>query len=134
MLQRQQCMARIPIVFIDANSFFRRLIIRVLERHFADAVALVSDGDSWPLTAPPNVAPRAVLLGLGAEGLADPQLLKAIRGVLPYTPIVVLGHLDDTAYREAALAAGAAAFISKDEIGADLIPVLRRVTNASVTC
>jgi len=126
-------MLQIPIIFIDANTFFRRLIVRVLEQHFAETVVLVSEASSWPLAAPPGRSPRVVLLGLGAEGLADPQLLAAIHRVLPHIPIVVLGHLDDMAYREAALAAGADAFISKDEIGADLVPVLRRLTDTAFT-
>lgn len=119
---------QIPVIFIDPNTSFRRLIVRVLEQHFADTIALVSEASSWPLAAPLEVTPRAVLLGLGGEGLADPQLLAAIQLVLPCIPIVVLGHLDDAAYREAAIAAGAAAFISKDEIDADLVPVLRQLT------
>lgn len=123
-------MGQIPVIFIDANTTFRRLIVRVLEQHFADMIAFVSDADSWSLARSSVVAPRAVLLGLGAEGLVDPQLLATIHIALPYVPIIVLGHLDDAAYRDAALAAGAAAFISKDDLGVELIPVLRRLTHS----
>lgn len=124
-------MIQIPIIFIDANTVFRRLITHVFERYFTDAIALVSDAASWPLTTLPTITPQAVLLGLGAEGLADPQVLSAIQIVLPCIPIVVLGHLDDVAYRDAAISAGAAAFVSKEEIGANLIPVLRRLTSSN---
>lgn len=118
----------IPVIFIDANTTFRQLAIRVFERHFAAEVAFVGDAERWPPEAAPTGGARAVLLGLGAEGLIDPQLLAVIHAALPGIPVIVLGHLDDPPYATAALSAGAAAFISKDEIGDKLIPTLQRLS------
>lgn len=117
----------IRILYVDPSSAFRRLAVRVLRRLFADDIQLLADGDSWPLTCPLTLRPHAVLFGLGAHGVMDPQQLTAIQNALPDVPIVVLGHLDDEAYRLAALEAGAAAFVAKDALGTDLIPVLRRL-------
>lgn len=120
-------MSPIPIIFIDANITFRQLAVRVFERHFAADIALLADADSWPLLVVPATAPLAVLLGLGSDGLVDSQLLGAIYATLPGVSVIVLGHLDDPPYRTAACRAGAAAFISKAEIGDQLIPTLRRL-------
>ncbi|NJN17637.1 MAG: hypothetical protein HC822_15875 [Oscillochloris sp.] len=121
-------MKPIPIIFLDANTAFRRLAVRVLERHFQADIRLLANADSWPLRFNGSEQPQAVLFGLGSDGLIDPQLMLAIHAALPGVPVVVLGHLDDPAYRSAAFAAGAAAFVSKDTIGDMLIPLLRQLT------
>ena len=118
----------IPVIFIDTSDSFRRLVARLLERHFAADIVLAGDYSGWPVTgARPNPSPQAVLLGLGSNGLVDPQLLATLRHELPEAPVVVLGHLDDAPYREAALAAGAAAFVAKDTLDTTLVPTLRQV-------
>lgn len=121
-------MGPIPTIFIDVHPVFRQIATRVLERYFADTITLVAEGDHWPLAIPSAAHPQVVLLGLGAEGLVDPQCLAAIRTAIPGVVLVVLGLLDDPPYRAASLAAGADAFISKSEIGTWLIPVIRQLT------
>jgi DNA-binding NarL/FixJ family response regulator len=121
----------IPIIFIDANTTFRQLAIRVFERHFAAEIVFVGEADQWPPSAALSGSVQAVLLGLGAEGLVDPRILVAIQAAMPGIPVIVLGHLDEPPYATAALSAGAAAFISKDEIGDKLIPTLRRLSAAA---
>lgn len=122
-------MPPISVCFLDANRTFRQLVVQVLKEHFSADITLLGTGDTWPLPSAPSVVPEVLLLGLGAEGLVNPQLIATLQTALPKVPIIVLGHLDDTAYRVAALTAGAAAFVSKETLGVELIPVLRRLTS-----
>ncbi|WP_165774705.1 response regulator transcription factor [Candidatus Viridilinea mediisalina] len=119
----------IPILFIDASTLFRKLAAGVLQRHFASRIMLAAVHGAWH---PAEVSvlepqPQVVLLGLGADGMLDPALLNAIQQALPGIPVVILGYLDDDAYSSAALTAGAAAFISKDSLHTELLPVLHQV-------
>jgi DNA-binding NarL/FixJ family response regulator len=120
-------MRPIPVLFIDASPPFRQLVARLIERYFADDITLLDAIDRWPPDTLPSSSPRAVLLGLGAEGLADARLIAAIQATLPDVPVIVLGHLSDPAYRTVALAAGAADFVAKEALGDELIPLLRRI-------
>lgn len=120
-------MRPIPVLFIDASPPFRRLVAKLIERYFAADMTLLDEIDRWPPETLPPTSPRAVLLGLGAEGLADAQLIAAIQNALPDVPVIVLGHLSDPAYREVALAAGAAGFVAKEALSDDLIPLLRQI-------
>lgn len=122
-------MSPIPVIFLDRHSVFRRLVSRVLERHFGDEILLLADGDSWPLAEPLPTQPKAVLLGLGSDGLVDPLLLASINATLAGVPVIVLAHLYDEAYHEAALEAGADAFIAKVTLDTELVPVLHRLTS-----
>lgn len=120
-------MRSIPILFIDPSPPFRHLIARLLERYFTADITLVAEIDQWPPAALPASPPQAVLLGLGGTGLTDPQLIRSIHTLLPGVPVIVLGHLEEPAYRAAALAAGAAGFVAKEAISSELIPLLRQL-------
>jgi DNA-binding NarL/FixJ family response regulator len=52
-------------------------------------------------------------------------LIPRLRGVLPGVAIVVLGTLDIHAYQQAALAAGADAFVAKVALNHELLPTIR---------
>ena len=124
-------MRPIPVFLIDANTAFRRLVVYVLKQHFSAEITLLLESDTWPVPVIPAAKPAAVLLGLGAEGLVKPQVLAAIQTTLVGVPIIVLGHLDDGAYHTAALATGVAAFVAKDTLWTELVPVLRQCTDHS---
>jgi DNA-binding NarL/FixJ family response regulator len=120
-------MGPIPVLFIDASSPFRRLVVRLIERYFNAEITLLDEFDSWPPQVLPATPPRAVLLGLGAEGLTDAHLIASIQTILPAVPVIVLGYLDAPAYRAAALAAGAAGFVAKEAIRTELTPLLYKL-------
>jgi DNA-binding NarL/FixJ family response regulator len=117
----------IAVIFLDRNLVFRRLAARLFVRHFAAELVLIAQGDRWPLVGAPVQTPQAILLGLGADALVEQDQMRDLRADFPAAPIVVLGHLAESAYREAALAAGAAAFIAKDALMTELLPVLRKL-------
>lgn len=123
-------MRPIPVLFIDASLPFRRLVTRLIERYFNADIMLLDEIDCWPPEVLPATPPRAVLLGLGGEGLTDAQLIASIQATLPDTPVIVLGHLDAPAYRAAALAAGAAGFVAKEAISSELTPLLHKLTSS----
>ncbi|PDW03943.1 response regulator [Candidatus Viridilinea mediisalina] len=122
-------MSPIPVLFVDASPPFRRLVVRLLERYFAAEVTLVAECEHWPPPQLPPITPKAVLLGLGGAGLTDPQLIASIHDLLPGVPVIVLGHLKEPAYRQAALAAGAAGFVAKEALSTELIPLLRHIVH-----
>lgn len=124
-------MSPIPIIFIDSSDAFRRLVTRLLARHFAEDITLVGEHDTWPTIITPGIQPRVVLLGLGAEGMLELQQIVDIRATLPDVPVLVLSHLADAAYREAALDAGAADFVAKEALAIALVPALRQLINPS---
>jgi DNA-binding NarL/FixJ family response regulator len=77
--------------------------------------------------------PRIVLLGVGLYHLAGFRLLPHIRRALPDSLIIVLGPLDMEAFRQAALAAGADAFILKAALIRDVIPTIEQMTGITAT-
>jgi DNA-binding NarL/FixJ family response regulator len=64
------------------------------------------------------------------EFLPSQETISRLRKMLPGVGIIALPLLDSNAYRQAALAAGADDVVSKAELVNDLLPAIRRVTQA----
>ena len=58
------------------------------------------------------------------------ETISRLRNMLPGVGIIALTLLNDNAYRQAALAAGADDLVRKAEVVTDLLPAIRRVTQA----
>jgi DNA-binding NarL/FixJ family response regulator len=88
----------------------------------------------WLATTPPDPAqltsivvdlhPDLVLL----EASRFPDCWPELADVLGNAHLLVVGPVPDDAYREAALAAGACAWISRDELPSELVNELGRIT------
>jgi DNA-binding NarL/FixJ family response regulator len=122
----------VPVVFIEVNPSFRQALASIVTRHFATDIEFIAVYGTWP---PPDAAstlrPRAILLGMGSQGLIDPAMLRQIQHIWPATPVIAMGLLDDEAYRKAALALGVSAFIAKEQLAQELAPTVQRVVAAN---
>ena len=74
-----------------------------------------------------DLRPRVILIGLDRPGL---DAISRLRKVLPGAGIIALSLLNDDAYRQAALAAGADDVVRKAELTTELLPAIWRVTQA----
>ncbi len=121
-------MTPVPVVFIDTNQLFRHALTSIVNRHFATDIEIIAVYAAWPL---PDTAyalrPRALLLGLGSNGLIEPKYLQQLQQIWPATPVIALGLLADEAYQRAALALGIQAFIAKEQLADELAPTVRRI-------
>jgi DNA-binding NarL/FixJ family response regulator len=127
-------MHTIRVLLVDANPTFLRIATRLLHEYYSDKLDIVgtSAGENDALEQAQQQQPRVVLLGLGQHNLTMLQLIPRLREALPGGVVVVLGTLDIHAYQQAALAAGADAFVAKVAINQELLPTLQTLlSNAS---
>jgi len=69
-----------------------------------------------------------ILIGLDTPGL---ETISRLRKVLTGVGIIALTLLEGNAYRRAALTAGADDLVPKAELTTELLPAIRRVTQAN---
>jgi DNA-binding NarL/FixJ family response regulator len=125
--------APIRIFIADEVERVRQAVRDLLELQ-PDIVVV---GDTADLTTAraliPQAQPDVVLLDAHMQGGASFALIAAVRASNPAMPVVIYAANPRPGESEAALAAGAAAFLAKDVLPHDLLDILRQVANRGET-
>jgi two-component system invasion response regulator UvrY len=99
-----------------------------LERHHKLIVGGAICGGEEALAQVQDLQPQVILIGLDKPGL---ETISRLRKVLPGVGIIALTLLEGNAYRQAVMAAGADDLVRKAELTTELLPAIRRVTQAN---
>jgi DNA-binding NarL/FixJ family response regulator len=116
------------VLLVDDNEAFRRVATDFLQRQRELIVVGAMRGGEGVLAQAQDLGPQVILIGLDRPGL---EIISHLRKVLPGVGIIALTLLEGDAYRQAALAAGADDLVRKAELTTDLLPAIRRVTQAN---
>ena len=118
---------KIRVLLLDDNQAFLRVANTFLRRQHELTVVGAMCGVEEALIQVQDLRPQVILIGLDRPGL---EAISHLRKVLPGAGIIALALLEGDTYRGAVLAAGADDLVSKVELTAELLPVIRRVTGA----
>jgi two-component system response regulator DesR len=122
----------IRIGIVDDHPIFRSGITQLLERERDISVewAIANSEELIPHLErlPVDLVLMDLELGDGADGLAATEMVRA---GWPDSSVIVLSGSLDPAAPDAALAAGAIAFIAKDSPASTLLDSIRRLTRSS---
>jgi DNA-binding NarL/FixJ family response regulator len=122
-------MTAISVLLIDANPAFLRIATRLLQEHYSTELQVIgsSSSETDALNQMRVLRPRIIVLGISQDSMRYLHLIPRIREILPNVGVIVLGALDISAYQQAALQAGADAFVARVALSTMLLPTLRRV-------
>jgi two-component system, NarL family, invasion response regulator UvrY len=122
----------LSLLLVDDNAAFLAAETRFLRSHGGDGLTILGtarDGDE-ALTQARALQPEIILLDLMMPGRGALETITRLRQVVPEPGVIVLSLLDALPYRQAALAAGADAFLSKGELDRELVRTIRHVAEA----
>ncbi len=119
---------KIRVLVVDDNEAFLRVATDFLRRHDDLIVVGAICGGEEALAQVRDLQPQVILIGLDTPGL---EILPRLRNILPGVGIIALTLLEGNAYRQAALAAGADDLVRKAQLITELLPAIRRVTQAN---
>ena len=122
-------MKPISVFLVDDNVTFLRIAARFLRGHREIAIVGTASSGEEALEQVSDLRPEVILLDLNMPGLSGFELIPRLRQLLPRAGIVALTLLGTDDYRQAALASGAHAFVSKEALSHDLVPVIREVAH-----
>lgn len=120
-------MSAVRVLLVDDNSTFRRLATRFLAEHDEIEVVGALRGGRDALAQIHELRPDVVLIDLAMPDLSGLQTIPHLRAARAEVGIIVLTLLATEAYRQAALDAGADAFVAKPNLTTELLPAIRRV-------
>jgi DNA-binding NarL/FixJ family response regulator len=121
---------KIRVMLIDDRTLFLRSVLTFLQQvSEVQLVGTVGAGE-WTAAQAKLLGAEIVILDLASAGLPGLPNIAALRAAFPEIGVIVLTLLDMAPYRQVALAAGAAEFVSRVSAGIDLLPAIRRVAAA----
>jgi DNA-binding NarL/FixJ family response regulator len=118
----------IRVLLVDDNEAFLHVATDFLQRQHELTVVGAICGGEEALAQVQDLGPQVILIGLDTPGL---EILPRLRNMLPDVGIIALTLLEGNAYRQAAMAAGADELVRKAELTTELLPAIRRVTQAN---
>lgn len=118
--------ARIRVLLVNRNESYLHVAADFLHR--CDELVVVGQVSQTEeaLSRAQNLRPRVILWDLDMPGNAGLKAVPLLRHALPDTCIIALTLSMASAYRQAALAAGADDLVSKSALTSDLMPAIRR--------
>jgi DNA-binding NarL/FixJ family response regulator len=122
-------MDTLTVILFDASPIFLQQVTRFLVEH-APGQLIVSGASSdaaEALALAERLSPDVVLVGLASSAQPGLDLLPQLRARLSRAGIIVLGVVDVNGYRRTARAAGADAFLLKDDVPPTLVPAIMEV-------
>jgi len=117
----------VTILLADDHPLLRHAVRDVLEKQpDFHIIAEASDGEEAVQKAS-ELAPDLIIMDMGMPKLSGLEATQHIKANHPETVIIVLTVHDDSEYILGVLEAGAAAYLTKDILGDDLIHAIRGV-------
>ena len=117
------------VLVVDDDPANRKIVRRVLDRAASDIqggirVAEGEDGEE-AIRLTRELSPDVVLMDIGMPGINGLEATRQIKAEHPETKVIVLTVHDEKAYREAANANGADAFLTKKTLLTKLLPTVK---------
>jgi CheY-like chemotaxis protein len=118
------------ILVVDDSAFDRRLVGGILEQQSDFQLDYATDGEK-ALACIETDKPDAVVTDLVMPHMDGFQLVQAVRSRFPAVPVILMTSQGNERIAADALAHGAASYVPKQELGADLADTIRNVLAVS---
>jgi DNA-binding NarL/FixJ family response regulator len=117
----------VTVLIVDDNAQFRALLREIVaaepDLHVVDEAA---DG-AEAIHLAQDLRPDILLLDLGMPRVNGLEVLRWSKAERPARQVIIVTVHTEDAYRQAAEASGADAFLLKKTLGTDLLPTLQRL-------
>ena len=119
----------LSVLLVDDNPHFLRVLDRFLTAHGDGDVRVVGTvvGGRDAIPQAERLRPDVILVDLKMPDCSGLELLPKFRKTLPGAILIALSLMDADECRDATLAAGANAFVSKTSLECDLLPAIQRL-------
>ena len=117
-------------MLVDNSLIFLRIAAQFLRGHAGVRVIGSVSHAADAVGRAQSLRPDVVLVDLMMPGISGLKLIPQLRTALPRVIIIAVSMMDHAGYRDAALQAGADAFVSKVDMDIELMPSIARLTQA----
>ena len=115
------------IMLVDDNEGFLAVAQEYIEAFTGFRVARTASSGEDALVLLEEERPDILVVDLSMQGMSGLDVARSVKGRWPKLPVVILTMLDTSMHRQAAIEAGADAYVVKTTMDTDLIPLLQRL-------
>ena len=117
----------VTVLIVDDNAQFRTLLREIVAKEpELHVVSEAADG-AEAIQLAQDLRPDILLLDLGMPRVNGLEVLRWSKAERPECQVIIVTVHTEDAYRQAAEASGADAFLLKRTLGTDLLPTLQRL-------
>ena len=120
------------ILIVEDQDNMRALLREYLQFAFPGSTVLEAANGHSALELAHGRRPRLVVMDVNLPDANGIELTTLIRAALPDTEVIVVSQFDGQAYIDHAAVAGAFAYVIKERIHAELLPLARRVFHGAL--
>lgn len=118
------------VMLVDDNQKFLAVLREFLNEHDdIDVVGAAGSGEE-ALALLASTQPTVLIVDLWMPDMGGLDLTRKVKALWPQLPVIVLTLFDSPRHRQAALDAGADAFVGKARMDADLLPAIQGLVEA----
>jgi two-component system, NarL family, response regulator LiaR len=118
---------RVNILIVEDNRHMRRMLAEMVRTAFDPIPVLEAADGNIALALCRDSRPELVLMDVGLPDSSGIDLTVQIKAMLPESKVVIVSNHRTRASQDAARAAGAAAYVFKDEVYEKLLTTLTKV-------
>lgn len=120
------------ILIVDDHDTVRQALSRWLETVFHDCLILTAATGEEALASARDTPPQVIIMDFGLPGMNGAEATRRIKEIAPAAQVVILTIHDSAAYRTDAAAAGASAYVLKEDMQTQLVPALETLLKGEV--
>jgi DNA-binding NarL/FixJ family response regulator len=120
------------ILIVDDNATVRQALSRWLATVFHDCLIMTAATGEEALAIARDTPPRVVVMDFGLPGMNGAEATRRIKAIVPAAQVVILTIHNSAAYRSDAAAAGASAYVLKEDMQTHLVPALEALLKGEV--
>ena len=115
------------IMLVDDNEGFLAVAQEYIEAYNGFHILRTARSGEAALALLEKEQPDILVVDLSMHGMSGLDVARSVKGRWPKLPVVILTMLDTAMHRQAAIDAGADAYIVKTTMDTELIPMLERL-------
>lgn len=115
------------IMLVDDNEGFLAVAQEYIEAFNGFQVMQTANSGEDALVLLEHTQPDILVVDLSMQGMSGLDVARSVKGRWPKLPVVILTMLDTSMHRQAAIDAGADAYVVKTTMDTDLIPLLQKL-------
>ncbi len=118
---------RLTILIVDDHAVVRTALCDLISSHYPGSHILeAGDGDE-AVTMAKDEKPDLILMDINMPRLNGLEATRRIKLIHPHMKVVMISLNEGTMHEVAAKSVGASAYVLKNEVGTDLLPVLNNM-------